>query len=120
MHYLLKGIGLMAAYVVAATASLRAEPLASSPPHITFPVSQLQGESYIWQVVETPGRQFIAAGERIIFYEQGRWTAVATVRKAAIRCLLVDGQTLWIASPGQIGKFRLPLQADSRYEPVEI
>ncbi len=119
MHYLLRGIRLLF-WWSALLAPLAAAPLVSSPPHVLFASPQLKGETYIWQIAETPEHQFIASGEQIIFYEDGRWTAVNGVRKAAIRCLLVDGATLWIASPGQVGRLHLPLRADSRYEPVEI
>ncbi len=105
---------------VAFAALAAAAPLGSGPLHLEFTTSQLQGETYIWQIIETPGRQIIAAGERLSFYEGGRWTAVDGLRKSTIRCLLVEGQDLWVGSPGQLGKIRLPLRSDSHYEAIEI
>ncbi len=101
-------------------ALLLAVPPESAPLHVTFSTAQLQGETYIWQVIETPDRQIVAAGERVIYYQGDHWTAVNSFRSSAIRGLLVEGDYLWVASPGHLGKFRLPLRPNSLYEPVEI
>ena len=70
----------------------------------------------MWQIIQTPKGQIISGGERISYYQDNRWEFVPGLRKSAIRSLLVDGDTLWIASLNEIGRLKLPLNRDSHYE----
>jgi len=85
-----------------------------------FPLSAIDNEPYVWRFVRSPGGQLIIAGERLGFYEDNRWQFVLSVRKVAIRDLLVDGSTLWIVSEGELGHLQLPLRTDSRYESLNV
>ncbi len=80
---------------------------------------QLDGETTIWQIVQTAGGQIIAGGSRIGFEHEGRFEFLPLPRKEALRSLLVDGNTLWVASLGEIGKLTLPLNHASRYEKLD-
>ena len=62
----------------------------------------------------------LAAGERLGFYDGERWEFLPSAKSQGIRCLLVDGQTLWAASKGEIRRLQLPLNHQSREEPLEI
>ncbi len=102
-----------------------ATPLGAAPPeegmiHASFSPSQLQGETYVLQIAQSKDGQIIAGGERIVYYENNEWQIVSGFRKPAIRSLLVDGTTLWVASLNEIGKIKLPIGAGSRYERLSI
>jgi hypothetical protein len=68
------------------------------PIRVTFPLAQIDGESYVWQITQTAQGQIIAGGERLAYYQDHQWQFVPSFRKVAIRSLLIDGQTLWISS----------------------
>jgi signal transduction histidine kinase/CheY-like chemotaxis protein len=118
IHYLLKGIPLGSLLILVALS--RAEPPEQGPIHLNFSSAQLRGETSIWQIVQAADGQIIASGERISFYQDNRWQTLAAPKKEAIRGLLVDGSTLWVASPNELGRIRLPLKSDSQYEPLAI
>ncbi len=80
---------------------------------------QLDGEATVWQIVQTAEGQIIAGGSRIGFENEGRFEFLPLPRKEAVRSLLVDGNTLWVASLGEIGKLTLPLNHASRYEKLD-
>src|SRR4051812_48401301 len=115
MPYLLKGITLLA-LLWALLTPLQGETPEQAPLAVTFAQSQLQGQTGIWQITETAGGQIVAAGERVGYYAKGRWEFLPEPRKPAIRCLCVDGDTLWVTSLNEIGKIPLPLNQGSRYE----
>src|SRR5882672_9976814 len=96
MNYLLKGIALLSA--LALVPLIRAEALEQAPLHMAFGPSQLQGETYIWQIAQTANGQVIAGGERLGYYLDNRWEFLAEPRRPAIHGLLVDGNNLWVAS----------------------
>lgn len=119
MPYLLKGIPLLS-LLIAVMAQLSAEEPEQTPIAVIFPPNQLQGETNIWQLAESTGGQIIAAGERVGFYQEGRWEFLPRPRSLAIRCLFVDGDTLWISSANEIGKLTLPLTPHSRYTRLDL
>jgi signal transduction histidine kinase/CheY-like chemotaxis protein len=85
---------------------------------IRYSSNDLHGASSIYQIAQTPAGQLVVAGQRLMFYEDDQWKLVSSLQKTAIRCLQLEADTLWIASPGEIGRLKLPLRADSTYEPV--
>ena len=118
MHYLLKGIGLMGALVLPTL--IWADPLERNPLHVTFSPNQLQGENYVWQIVQTVGGQMIVGGERLGFYQDNHWEFLAEPRRSAIRGLLIDGNELWVSSLNEIGSVSLPLSPNSRFRPLAV
>ncbi len=116
MHYLLKGIALVSFAVV--TAACFAERPQPGPINHSFPPSQLHGETYIFKFAQTQNGQLIAGGERVLYYEDNQWHAVNMRHTRGCRGLLVDGDTLWVGSLGEIGKIHLPLHSKSAYEVV--
>jgi ligand-binding sensor domain-containing protein len=64
--------------------------------------------------------QIIAAGERVGYYQDGRWIFLPQARTTGVRSLLVDGETLWVGSTNEIGRLTLPLQETSLYEKLKI
>jgi signal transduction histidine kinase/DNA-binding response OmpR family regulator len=119
MSYLLKGIAFLG-LITGLIAPVRADPPEMAPIGVSFGPLQLDGQSSIWQLAEGPRGQIIAAGERVGYYQDGVWTFLSEPRKLVIRCLFVDGDTLWISSIGEIGRIKLPLGPASRYEKLEI
>jgi signal transduction histidine kinase/CheY-like chemotaxis protein len=91
-----------------------------SPLAITFGPDQLQGETNIGQLAVTAGGQIIAGGDRVGFYENGRWEFLDQSRTVGIRALLVDGDILWVSSANEIGHLKLPLSKLSRYEKLAL
>ena len=120
MHYLLKGIALIGILPALATSPVGAEPPEQGPIHVSFTPSQLQGETYIFQITQAGDGQIIAGGEKIAYYETNRWRFVSRLRKPAIRSLLINGDTLWVASLNEIGRLELPLSDTSRYEALPL
>ena len=118
MNYLLKGIALMG--FVTWTVPNRADPPEQGPLHIAFAPSQLQGETNIWQIIQSKDGQMVATGERISFYQDNHWQFLSQPRKSAIRCLVEDGQSLWVASADEIGTLSLPLNSNSRYDTLRV
>ena len=92
----------------------------SVPLAVRFEAGQLQGEGQVTQVVVGAGGQIIGAGERVGFYQDGRWEFLPQARTRGVRCLLVDGDTLWVSSTNEIGRMELPLRSDSRYEKLSF
>lgn len=119
MRYLLKGIRVILA-ILPGAGLIQASPLEEVPLHVSFTPAQMHGETYLWQIVETPSGQVLAGGDQLLFYGNGRWNAVPGVHKTAIRALLVDGANLWVGSPGEIGRIALPLTPQSKYERVAV
>ncbi len=119
MHYLLKGIALTGLFSLTAWPREAAVD-ASVPILLRFDGDQLQGETTINQVVIGPGGQIIAAGKRIGFYQNERWEFLPEARIDEVRCLLVDGDTLWVSSTNEIGRMALPLGLKSRYEKLDF
>lgn len=119
VRYLLRGIPLFG-ISLGITAALRASEPAQAPISVVFPPGQIYGETNIWQIAEGPNGQIIAAGERVGYYQSGRWEFLAEPRKPAIRCLFVEGDTLWISSLNEIGRIPLPLHKNSLYEKIEL
>ena len=105
---------------VAWTVPIRADAPEQGPLHITFSPRQLQGETNIWQIIQTKDGQVVAGGERISFYQDNHWQFLSQIRKPAIRCLFEDGNTLWVASTDEIGSLKLPLDSNSRYDPLRV
>jgi signal transduction histidine kinase/CheY-like chemotaxis protein len=116
LRYLLKG----SAFFGLLSVLLRADIPAPAPFHAAFSPVQLQGETNIWQITQTPAGQIIIGGEQIGFYENNRWEFISSPRKQAIRGLLVDGNSLWVASLNEIGRLELPLTRTSHYEPLSM
>lgn len=85
-----------------------------------FPGSQLDGETYIWSMLQTPSGQVVASGQRLAFYEDHQWRFVTNFTRSEIRGMLVDGNVLWVASYGELGSFRLPLTESSVYRPLAV
>jgi signal transduction histidine kinase/CheY-like chemotaxis protein len=119
MHLSLRQIGLFTLGLCAiAWAGARAAEIV--PIATTFTSNHLQGETSIWQLAEAKNGQIVGAGTRIGFYEDGKWEFLQEPRSLNFRCLFVDGDTLWVSSPNEIGRLRLPLNQQSRYEKIEI
>ncbi|MEY2877923.1 MAG: hypothetical protein RLZZ15_303, partial [Verrucomicrobiota bacterium] len=91
-----------------------------SPLNSVFSARQLSGEKYVWQITSTAQGQMIVSGERIGFYQENGWSFLAEPHRSSIRGLLVDGDTLWAASVNEIGRIKLPLTKESRYQALEI
>ena len=120
MHYLLKGIALMGLVVSGLLLPLHAELPEEAPLHVAFPPSQFQGETYIFQITQGNTGQIIAGSGRISYYESNKWATLPQLQKPPIRGLLVDGNSLWVASLNEIGRLDLPLTSKSRYEVLAI
>jgi signal transduction histidine kinase/DNA-binding response OmpR family regulator len=118
LNYVLKRSLGYGAFLLAA--GLGATPLQEEPLRQLFPMSALGSQANILQIAETGEGQLLAAGERVGFYENGTWQFLARPQKSSIRGLLVEEKTLWIASPGEIGRMNLPLTAFSSYQPLDL
>lgn len=116
-RYLLKGSALLG-FTVAAPVAIRATAPVETPIISTFAPNQLDGETYIWEILQTQEGQIVASGERLLAYANNRWAVIPHPRKQAIRSLLVVGDTLWIASASEIGRLTLPLNAESKYSTI--
>ncbi len=120
MSYLLKGMPLFGVFLLAFAGALRAQLPEQAPLSLLYAPGQLQGETNIGQLVQTPSGQIIAAGERLGYYTEGRWDFLPEPRKPAIRSLCIDQDYLWVTSLNEIGRIRLPLHAGSRYEKLSL
>ncbi|MBI5767571.1 MAG: response regulator [Verrucomicrobia bacterium] len=109
------GLALLLAAAAPAAGAMEAIPLCR-----TFSSGDFGGEPYAWRFRQIPNGPLVVGGERLGFYENNRWKFVSTFHKVAIRDLLVDGNTLWIASEGEIGRVRLPLAEGSTYTPLTV
>ncbi len=119
MHYLLKGIPplflLQFCFV-----ELAAQTLDRVPISIRFGANELGGETNVAQLALDPRGQVIAAGEKIGYYLDGRWQFLAETFPKGVRCLFVDGDTLWVSGVNEIGRLSLPLTPNSRYEKLDL
>lgn len=80
----------------------------------------MQGEVGISQVVVAGDGQVIAGGECVGYFQGGHWEFLPQSRTTGIRSLLVDGDTLWVGSTNEIGRMKLPLHRESRYEKLHV
>ena len=119
MDYLLKGMALLSLWGLAVTPSHALAPNAA-PLTVIFDSARLGGEPNVAQIAVGPDGQMIAAGDRVGFFEEGRWVFIAQSRTTGVRCLLVDGKTLWVASTNAIGRMKLPLNRASLYEKLDF
>ena len=114
---LLKGSALISLALATSIAIKAITPL-ETPIITTFSPNQLDGESYVWKILQTPEGQIVASGERLLAYDNNQWQVIPHPRKQAIRSLLVDRDTLWISSDGEIGRMTLPITAASQYSTI--
>lgn len=119
MPYLLKGIALLGLLVLTASPVLAVEKEAA-PLAVIFGANQLQGELSISQLAVGTDGQIIAAGEQVGYFQNGHWEFLPQSRTTGVHCLLVDGDTLWVSSTNEIGRLRLPLHRQSRYEKLDL
>ena len=119
MPYPLKSIALIGLLFLPLLTNRASDGLAA-PIAVTFGAEQLQGEVSINQLAVAKNGQIIAGGLRVGFYEDGRWEFLEQSRTAGIRCLFVDGDTLWVGSPNEIGRLSLPLNKQSHYEKLAL
>jgi signal transduction histidine kinase/CheY-like chemotaxis protein len=92
----------------------------STPIAILFGRDELREETSFEQVVVASDGQVIVAGEEVGFFWEGNWTFLPQSRTAGIHSLLVDGDTLWVGSSNEIGRLKLPLNSESRYEKIKL
>jgi|GEM_PF-3714285 len=92
----------------------------AAPIAVTFGAEQLQGEVSINQLTVAENCQIIAGGVRVGFNEDGRWGFLEQSRTTGIRCLFVDGDTLWVGSPNEIGRLTRPLNKQSHYQKIDL
>lgn len=119
MLYLLKGIALWALLGWAGS-QLRAAESAFVPISVIYGPEELEGEASIAQLAIGPDGQVIAAGERVGFLRDGKWSFLPQSRTTGVRSLSVDGDTLWVGSTNEIGRLKLPLNSQSKYEKLEF
>jgi hypothetical protein len=119
MHYLFKGMALLGLFILPARLIVAADEKAL-PLAVLFGANQLQGETGIAQLAVGHDGQVIAAGERVGFYHDGSWEFLPQPHTGGVRRLLVDGDTLWVSSFNEIGRLKLPLHTQSRYEKLEL
>src|SRR5881394_1878500 len=68
------------------------------PLSIHYDPKELFGERAIWGIAEGKNGQMIACGETLMYYDHHRWSQVPNFRRRAIRCLVVKGWRLYVAT----------------------
>lgn len=80
----------------------------------------MQGEAGTAQMAMGRDGQLITAGDRVGFYHNGSWGFLSRSWTSGVRGLLVDGDTLWVSSTNEIGRFKLPLGIESQYTKLDL